>query len=287
MILLQGTPVSKAIKDDVKSKALEIKNKYNEVPKLVVVLVGNNPASEVYVGHKVKACREVGIDSEVIKLSENDSPQKLYDQVDKLNKDKSVHAILVQLPLPSKFDPDKSVYNNVLSQIDPRKDVDGLTPENIGLLWSNRARVYPCTPQGVIAILDHYQVSIERKNVVLVGRSEIVGKPMAQMFLERDATVTICHSKTKALEDITKAADIVVIAVGKRNFFGKNYFTNDSIVIDVGIHRQDDNTLCGDVYFNDVNENVRAITPVPGGVGPMTIAMLMSNTIKLFELSKS
>lgn len=286
MILLQGSPVAKAVKESLKPKVKALKEKFNEVPKLVVILVGNDAASEVYVGHKVKTCKEIGLESEIIRIAASDSPQKLYDHIDRLNNDQSVHGILVQFPLPDKFDPDKSVYYKVLSKLDPLKDVDCLTPENIGLAWSNRARVYPCTPQGVIAILDHYQIPIDRKHVVIVGRSEIVGKPMAEMFLERNATITICHSKTKGLEDYTKAADIVVAAIGKRNFFDRSYFTSDSVVIDVGIHRQADNSLCGDVYFNDVQAHVKAITPVPRGVGPMTIAMLMLNTVKLFEISK-
>lgn len=275
MILLDGKQVATAIKDRVKAQVSGFARK----PGLAVVLVGDDPASEVYVGHKIKTCKELGIESFLYRISASDDPQKLYDQITELNRDENVHGILVQMPLPKNFSEEK-----VLDLIDPKKDVDGLTPENIGLAWSGRARVYPCTPSGIIEILNYYKISIERKNVCIVGRSEIVGKPMAQMFLEKNATVTICHSKTKSLEDHTKAADIVVIAVGKRNFFGKDFFTSDSIVIDVGMHRLEQNLLCGDVFFKDVNEKVRAITPVPGGVGPMTIAMLMQNTVKLYEL---
>ena len=278
MILLDGKAVAKAIKDRVKTTVQGCKSK----PGLAVVLVGNDPASEVYVGHKIKTCKELGIESFLYRVDANEAPEKLYEQIQELNKNESVHGILVQMPLPKNFSETK-----VLDLIDPKKDVDGLTPENVGLAWSNRARVYPCTPSGIIEILNHYKISIERKNVVVVGRSEIVGKPMAQMFLERNATVTICHSKTKALEEVTKKADIVVIAVGKRNFFGKDFFTNDTVVIDVGMHRLEKGLLCGDVFFKDVNENVRAITPVPGGVGPMTIAMLMQNTVKLYELQQA
>lgn len=274
MILLDGKQVAKAIKDKLKTHITTLKSK----PGLAVVLVGNDPASEVYVGHKIKTCKELGIESLLYRIAENEDPKKLYDTIKDLNANSNVHGILVQMPLPKNFSEEK-----VLDLIDPRKDVDGLTPENVGLAWSGRARVYPCTPSGIIEILDYYKISIERKNVVVVGRSEIVGKPMAQMFLERNATVTICHSKTKSLEDFTKAADIVVVAVGKRNFFGKDYFTSDSVVIDVGMHRLEAGLLCGDVFFKDVNETVRAITPVPGGVGPMTIAMLMQNTVKLYE----
>lgn len=278
MILLDGKSVAKAIKDRVKTTVQTCKSK----PGLAVVLVGNDPASEVYVGHKIKTCEELGIESFLYRVDANDAPEKLYQTIQELNKNENVHGILVQMPLPKNFDEIK-----VLDLIDPKKDVDGLTPENVGLAWSNRARVYPCTPSGIIEILNHYKISIERKNIVVVGRSEIVGKPMAQMLLERNATVTICHSKTKALEEITKKADIVVIAVGKRNFFGKDFFTSDTVVIDVGMHRLEKGLLCGDVFFKDVNENVRAITPVPGGVGPMTIAMLMQNTLKLYELQQN
>jgi methylenetetrahydrofolate dehydrogenase (NADP+) / methenyltetrahydrofolate cyclohydrolase len=273
MILLDGKPVAKAIKDQIRDQVKTLKTN----PGLAVVLVGDDPASEVYVGHKVKTCEELGIESFLHRIAASDDPKKLYELIGKLNTDSKVHGILVQMPLPKNFDP-----NTVLNTIDPKKDVDGLTPENIGRAWSNRARVYPCTPSGIIEILDFYKISLERKHVVVVGRSEIVGKPMAQMFLERDATVTICHSKTKSLEDFTKAADIVVVATGKRNFFNKEYFSSDSVVIDVGIHRLEGGLLCGDVYFTDVENHVRALTPVPGGVGPMTIAMLMKNTLKLY-----
>ena len=274
MLLLDGKQVAKAIKDRVKTQVSGLKSK----PGLAVVLVGNDPASEVYVGHKIKTCKELGIESFLYRVEATDAPEKLYEQILELNKNESVHGILVQMPLPKNFSEEK-----VMDLIDPKKDVDGLTPENVGLAWSGRARVYPCTPSGIIEILNHYKVSIERKHVVVVGRSEIVGKPMAQMFLERNATVTICHSKTKSLEEFTKRADIVVVAVGKRNFFGKDFFTSDTVVIDVGMHRLEKGLLCGDVFFKDVNENVRALTPVPGGVGPMTIAMLMQNTVKLYE----
>ena len=275
MILLDGKQVAKAIKDRILAQVSQLQNK----PGLAVVLVGDDHASQVYVNHKIKTCKELGIESYLHKISADDSPQKLYDLIAELNQSNKVHGILVQFPLPQNFS-----QNKVLDLIDPKKDVDGLTPENVGLAWSGRARVYPCTPSGIIEILKFYQIALERKNVVVVGRSEIAGKPMAQMLLEQNATVTICHSKTKGLEEITKAADIVIIAVGKRNFFGKDYFSNESIVIDVGMHRLEEGLLCGDVFFRDVEETVRAITPVPGGVGPMTIAMLMQNTIKLYEL---
>lgn len=277
MILLEGKQVAKAIKDRVKTQTQSYKSNPIQ-PGLAVVLVGNDPASEVYVGHKIKTCKELGIESFLHRLNDTDDPQKLYDLILELNKNTAVHGILVQMPLPKNFS-----VNKVLDLIDPKKDVDGLTPENVGLAWSGRARIYPCTPSGIIEILNFYKISIERKNVVVVGRSEIVGKPMAQMFLERNATVTICHSKTKALEEVTKTADIVVLAIGKRNFFGKDFFTSDSVVIDVGMHRLEKGLLCGDVFFKEVEGHVRAITPVPGGVGPMTIAMLMQNTLKLYE----
>lgn len=255
--------------------------KYGRKPGLAVVLVGGDPASQVYVGHKVKACEELGLASFKHALPENTSQSDLNSLIEKLNKDEAVDAILVQSPLPKHLS-----FSEVLDRIAPHKDADGLTPENVGLAWSGRPRVVPCTPAGIIELLKHYQVSLERKHVVVIGRSDIVGKPMAQLFLQNNATVTICHSKTKALEEVSKQADIVVAAIGKRNYFTKEFFDRDAVVIDVGIHRLEEGMLCGDVFFKDVKDSVRALTPVPGGVGPLTIAMLMQNTVTLAELKK-
>jgi len=282
MILLDGKVVAANLKTQIKKDIESLQAKYNKKPDLAVVMVGEDPASAVYVGHKIKTCKELGIESFHHHLPKDTPEKKLLDLIEELNANKKVHGILVQMPVP-----DHISYEKVLDAIDPLKDVDGLSPTNIGLAWSGRARVYPCTPAGIIEILKHYHIALERKHVVVVGRSDIVGKPMAQMFLERNATVTICHSKTKGLEDITKQGEIVVLAVGKRNYFTKDFFTSDSVVIDVGMHRLEQGLLCGDVFFKDVQDMVRAITPVPGGVGPMTIVMLMKNTLKLFEIQES
>jgi methylenetetrahydrofolate dehydrogenase (NADP+)/methenyltetrahydrofolate cyclohydrolase len=279
VLLLDGKVVAATLKNQLKKDIEKLQSEYQKKPGLAVVMVGDDPASAVYVGHKIKTCQELGIESFHHHLPKDTSEKKLLDLIEELNVDKKVHGILVQMPVP-----DHISYDKVLDAISPTKDVDGLTATNIGLAWSGRGRIYPCTPAGIIEILNYYKISIERKNVVVVGRSDIVGKPMAQMFLERNATVTICHSKTKGLEDFTKDADIVVVAVGKRNYFTKDFFTSDSVVIDVGMHRLEKGLLCGDVFFKDVDGLVRAITPVPGGVGPMTIVMLMKNTLKLYEL---
>lgn len=281
MILLEGKAVAQQMRDKVKKEVQDFEQNFHRKPGLAVVQVGDDAASTVYVGHKIKACEEIGIESFKYQLTDNDNPEKLYDLIRTLNEDKKINGILVQMPTPEGF-----CYHTVLDILNPLKDVDGLTPENIGLAWSGRARVQPCTPKGIIELLKYYKISLERKDVVVIGRSDIVGKPMAQLFLQNNATVTICHSKTKSLEEITKRADIVVCAIGKRNFFTKDYFTSDSVVIDVGIHRLESNQLCGDVFFRDVNEKVRALTPVPGGVGPLTIAQLLTNTMELARLQQ-
>ncbi len=279
MILLEGKPVAQNIKARVSERAKSFLNTFGRKPGLAVVLVGGDPASQVYVGHKVKACEELGLASFRHALPEDISQAELNLLIENLNKDSLVDGILVQSPLPKHLS-----FSEVLDRIAPQKDADGLTPENVGLAWSGRPRVVPCTPAGIIELLKYYQISLERKNVVVIGRSDIVGKPMAQLFLQNNATVTICHSKTKALEEVAKQADIVVAAIGKRNYFTKEFFDRDAVVIDVGIHRLEQGMLCGDVFFKDVKESVRAITPVPGGVGPLTIAMLMQNTVTLAEL---
>ncbi len=279
MLLLEGKPVAQEIKNSVQKSAKDFFEKHAIKPGLAVVLVGEDPASQVYVGHKVKACEELGLESFKHVLDINVTQEQLNALIEQLNKDPKVHAILVQSPLPKHLS-----FTEVLDRIDPKKDADGLTPENVGLAWSGRARVVPCTPAGIIEMLIFYKVALERKHVVVVGRSDIVGKPMAQLLVQHNATVTICHSKTKSLEDITIEADIVILAIGKRNYFTKEFFSPDAYVIDVGIHRLEQGMLCGDVFFKDVKDNVRALTPVPGGVGPLTIAMLMKNTVTLANL---
>jgi methylenetetrahydrofolate dehydrogenase (NADP+)/methenyltetrahydrofolate cyclohydrolase len=231
----------------------------------------------VYVGSKIKACHEVGIASFEHKLPASVSMADLKSLIQKLNKDKNVHGILVQLPLPKTLN-----ESEILAEISPLKDVDCLSAENIGLLAKNQARVSPCTPAGVIEILKYYEQKMEGVNAVVVGRSQIVGLPMAQLLVQQNATVTICHSKTKDLRSFTKNADLVVVAAGKPQFLGQDDFKKSAVVIDVGIHRLADKKLCGDVKFDGLD--VAAATPVPGGVGPMTIAMLMKNTVALFKI---
>lgn len=281
MILLEGKQTAQTIKSQAAQRASEFLKNHGRKPGLAVVLVGDDPASKVYVGHKIKTCQELGIESFQKVISATTTQDELNHLINTLNTDESVDAILVQSPLPKHLS-----FSQVLDRIDPSKDADGLTPHNVGLAWSGRQRVVPCTPAGIIELLKHYQISLERKHVCVIGRSDIVGKPMAQLLLQNNATVTICHSKTKSLEDITKQADIVVCAIGKRNYFTKEFFDRDAVVIDVGIHRLEEGLLCGDVFFKDVKDSVRALTPVPGGVGPLTIAMLMQNTVTLAELRK-
>lgn len=278
MILLEGKPVAIQIQKKVSEHAHEFKNKHGRSPGLAVVLVGGDPASAVYVRHKEKTCAEVGIQSYLHRLEDSITQAELNACIEALNLQDEVDAILIQAPLPKHLS-----FSEALDRISPLKDADGLTPENVGLAWSGRARVNACTPAGIIELFKYYGVVLERKNVVVIGRSEIVGKPMAQMLVQNNATVTLCHSKTKSLEDFSKEADIVITAVGKRNYFTKEFFSRDAVVVDVGIHRLDEGHLCGDVFFKDVKDNVRALTPVPGGVGPLTIAMLMKNTVFLAE----
>lgn len=278
--ILDGKALAKIKQQELIAKTSLFKNKSGRSPKLVVVIVGNDPASQVYVRNKVKACGETGFESELIELPENTDQSVLDKLVHKLNKDDSVDGILVQLPLPKHLDAER--INHIL---DPMKDADGFTFENLGLLFAGQTRVAPCTPYGVIQILRHYGVSIEGKHAVVVGRSLTVGRPMAQLLLQAQATLSICHSKTKNLEDITRLGDIVVVAAGKPEFLGKDAFKRNSVVIDVGIHRiKDSKKLVGDVKANELLGHVTALTPVPGGVGPMTIAMLLENTLILAEL---
>lgn len=271
---------------DGKARAGEIMAKLKEeiarkkiTPGLAVVLVGENPASEVYVRNKIKACLEVGIKSLDNKLPETTSEAELLKLIEKLNNDKNVHGILVQLPLPKQIDSDK-----VLNAIDPSKDVDGFHPVNLGRLLSGQNGLRPCTPLGVMDLIDFTGVDIKGKNAVVVGRSNIVGKPVAVMLLERHATVTVCHSRTQDLPGVVKNADIVVAAIGKPNFIKGDWIKKGAVVIDVGINRLEGGKLTGDVDFNEASKNAAWITPVPGGVGPMTIAMLLKNTVMCYGL---
>ncbi|WP_310603473.1 bifunctional methylenetetrahydrofolate dehydrogenase/methenyltetrahydrofolate cyclohydrolase FolD [Anaerosporobacter sp.] len=278
--LIDGKVISLQIKEELKQKATEYKADGVEVT-LAVIQVGEDPASSVYVGNKKKACEFIGIRSLAYELPEETTQEKLLELVRELNERADVNGILVQLPLPSHIDEDL-----VIKTIAPEKDVDGFHPQSVGALSIGQKGFVSCTPAGVIQLLKRSNISIEGKECVIVGRSNIVGKPMALLMLRENATVTICHSRTKDLKEVTKRADILIVALGKPKFITSEYVKDGAVVIDVGIHRDENNKLCGDVDFADVESKVEAITPVPGGVGPMTIAMLMNNCMESVELQK-
>lgn len=273
MKILDGKAVSLKVKESVKVRADELK-KFGIEPTLAVVLVGEDKASQTYVRAKEKACNEYGIKSVAHRLSENTTQNELLALINVLNLDDSIHGILVQLPLPKHID-----TNVVLAAIDPRKDVDGFHAVNVGKLVSGLDGFVPCTPLGVMEILKEYGIDVAGLNAVVIGRSNIVGKPMANLLLNASATVTVTHSKTKNLKEICKNADLIVAAIGKPFFLKADMVKDDAIVVDVGINRLDDGRLVGDVDFDEVAPKCSYITPVPGGVGPMTIAMLLNNTI--------
>lgn len=272
--ILDGKKLRDKIIENLKAKV----DTFEEKPTLVVILVGENPASKIYVNNKKKMAEKIGIHSEVINYPANITEAELLDKIEELNNNKKVTAILVQLPLPKHISKD-----NVMNKIIPSKDVDGFTPYNFGKLFSGETpTVYPCTPKGILLLLDEYNIEIEGKHVVIVGRSNIVGKPLSQMMLNKNATVTICHSHTKNLSQITKTADILVSAVGKNIIEGEMLKT-DCVIVDVGIFKDENGKTRGDVDFESASKIVSFISPVPGGVGPMTIASLMLNTVELFE----
>lgn len=274
--IIDGKRISEKILNELKSK---IKN-MGQKPGLALVLVGDNPASEIYVNFKEKTCKEVGFYCERYNLDKNTGEIDLLKLVNELNQKKEIHGILVQLPLPKQID-GHLVINSIL----PHKDVDGFTPLNLGNLISENIMIAPATARAVLHLIESTGIDIEGKNAVVVGRSTIVGKPTAMMLLEKNATVTICHSKTKNLAEHTKKADILVVAAGKPKLIKKEMLKENAVVIDVGINRVD-GKITGDIDFDDVKEIAGYITPVPGGVGPMTIAMLMDNTLKAMELAK-
>lgn len=273
-IILDGKKLRDKIFENLKQRL----NNISEKPTLAVILVGENPASQIYVRNKKKTAENLGINSIVINYPSDISENILLDKIKELNKDNSITAILVQLPLPKHIDKFK-----IIDAIAPEKDVDGLTPYNSGKLFAGEEPyVYPCTPKGILLLLDEYNIEIEGKHVVVIGRSNLVGKPVAQMLLKRNATVTMCHSHTKNLSDITKTADIVVSAVGK-NIIGEKMLKSDCVVVDVGIFKDNNGKICGDVDFASASKIAAYISPVPGGVGPMTIASLMLNTVELAD----
>lgn len=275
--IIDGKLVSKAVKDEVAKEVSEIK-KTGITPCLAVILVGDDPASRVYVNNKKKACEQVGFISEEYVLSADTSMDELLELVDKLNKRADVNGILCQLPLPKHLD-----EKEVIDAISPLKDVDAFSPINVGKIMIGDYDFLPCTPAGVMELLRYYNIEVEGKNCVVIGRSNIVGKPMAMLLLHKNGTVTVCHSRTKNVKEICADADILVAAVGKADFVTADMVKEGAVVIDVGMNRKD-GKLCGDVKFDEVSEKASFITPVPGGVGPMTIGMLMKNTLKATKL---
>ena len=280
--IIYGNEVAKTVKDDLKKDLDRLKKEGKRLPKLVVVLVGNNVASVSYVTGKEKACREIGMENELLRFEESIREEKLLEVVENLNKDDSVDGILVQLPLPKHIDESK-----VLQAIDPEKDVDGFHPVNVGKLLLQEDGFLSCTPKGILRLLESIGLSdLSGKKAVVIGRSNIVGKPMAMLMLKENATVTIAHSRTKDLKEVTKRADIIVAAIGKAKFVTADYVKEGAVVIDVGMDRDENGKLCGDVDFESVSKVASAITPVPGGVGPMTVTMLLVNCLRSVELNK-
>ena len=278
--IIDGKLVSKEKRILVAKEVEAFKEKYNTVPGLAVILVGDNPASAVYVRNKHKACEEVGINSLQIMMPENTTESELLKKIDELNSDDKVNGILVQLPLPKHISEEK-----IINAISPKKDVDAFHPTNVGKITLGKYDFLPCTPAGIMELLDYYNVDINGKECVVVGRSNIVGKPMALLLLAKNGTVTVCHSRTKDLKSVTSRADILVVAIGKPNFITGDMIKPGAVVIDVGINRTE-NGLKGDVNFDDVKNKCSFITPVPGGVGPLTVACLMENTLILHNKRK-
>ena len=278
--IIDGKAISAQIKEELKIKVSEYKKQGIEIT-LAVVKVGNDPASAVYVRNKEKACEYVGIHSRTLALPEETTEEELLATVLELNEDKTVNGILVQLPLPKHIDESK-----ILLAIDSRKDVDGFHPVNVGKMVIGEDAFLPCTPAGIIEMIKRTDIDITGKECVVIGRSNIVGKPMSLLMLRENATVTIAHSRTKNLKEVTKRADILIAAIGKAKFVTADYVKEDAVVIDVGMDRDENGKLCGDVDFDSVSQKAYAITPVPGGVGPMTVTMLLVNCLKSVELQK-
>ncbi|MBE1553788.1 bifunctional methylenetetrahydrofolate dehydrogenase/methenyltetrahydrofolate cyclohydrolase FolD [Sporosarcina limicola] len=275
--LIDGIAIGKEIREEIKARVSDLKAG-GCTPGLAVILVGDNQASRTYVTNKEKSSKEVGMKSELIELPVSVSEEELLGHVTRLNNDQSIHGILVQLPLPTHIN-----ENHVISAIDPSKDVDGFHPVNVGKMIIGQKTFLSCTPYGIIKLLERTNTEISGKHAVIVGRSNIVGKPMGQLLLQRDATVTYCHSKTKDLAEFTKQADILIVAIGKTKFVSEEHIKKGAVVIDVGMNRDENGKLCGDVDFDKAREKASAITPVPGGVGPMTITMLLKNTLHSAE----
>lgn len=272
--LINGKEISNTIRKGIQKEVQDLIAK-GITPGLAVILVGEDPASHTYVANKEKACKELGIYSKLIKLPEDTTEEDLLAQIKQLNEASEIDGILVQLPLPKQINEQK-----VIETISPLKDVDGFHPNSVGKMLLGQETFLPCTPHGIMKLLEHSNIEVAGKHAVVIGRSHIVGVPMGQLLLQHDATVTYCHSKTKNLQEMTKQADILVVAIGRAKMITADYIKEGAVVIDVGMNRDENNHLCGDVDFDSVVEKTSAITPVPGGVGPMTITMLMYNTVQ-------
>lgn len=277
--MIDGKLISAQIRREIASEVAEFVSKNGYAPGLAVIIVGSNPASQVYVRNKKRACEEVGFHSEVYELDESTTNEELLALIDKLNRDDRIHGILTQLPLPAHLD-----EKGIILNIDPRKDVDAFHPENVGKIMIGDYSFLPCTPAGVMELIERTGIEVAGKNCVVIGRSNIVGKPMAMLLLHANGTVTVCHSKTANIKEICRGADILVASVGKANFVDADMVKEGAVVIDVGINRMADGKLCGDVNYAEVEPIASYITPVPGGVGPMTITMLLKNTLTAAKL---
>lgn len=271
--IMDGKALAQKMQSELTIKVQQLKQEKGIVPGLVVILVGDNPASQVYVRNKERAALAAGFKSETVRLSESICQEELIAIIERYNEDDTIHGILVQLPLANHINDKK-----IILAIDPKKDVDGFHPMNTGHLWSGRPLMVPCTPAGIMEMLREYEVDLEGKHAVIIGRSNIVGKPMAQLLLDKNATVTLTHSRTRHLEDVCRHADVLIVAIGQGHFVTKDFVKEGAVVIDVGMNRDDNGKLIGDVTFDEVSQVASKITPVPGGVGPMTITMLLEQT---------
>lgn len=271
--IMDGKTLAQKMQSELTIKVQQLKQEKGIVPGLVVILVGDTPASQVYVRNKERAALAAGFKSETVRLSESICQEELIAIIERYNEDDTIHGILVQLPLPNHINDKK-----IILAIDPKKDVDGFHPMNTGHLWSGRPLMVPCTPAGIVEMLREYEVDLEGKHAVIIGRSNIVGKPMAQLLLDKNATVTLTHSRTRHLEDVCRHADVLIVAIGQGHFVTKDFVKEGAVVIDVGMNRDDNGKLIGDVAFDEVSQVASKITPVPGGVGPMTITMLLEQT---------
>ena len=284
MNLIDGKQISAQIRKELADKAKELKDQTGIVPGLAVIIVGEDPASQIYVRNKAKACEELGFYSEVIRMSADTTQSELEELIDRLNENNKIHGILLQLPLPKNSEINES---EILLRISPKKDVDAFHPYNVGLISIGDYGFLPCTPAGVMQLIERSGIEVCGKSCVVIGRSNIVGKPMAMLLLNKSGTVTVCHSRTKNLKEICASADILVSAVGKAGFVTADMVKDGAVVIDVGMNRDANGKLCGDVAFDEVEKKASAITPVPGGVGPMTIAMLMRNTLTAAKMQNN